>query len=238
MVSIALVLLGLIIGSFLGALTYRLPRGISISKGRSFCPNCKKQIDWYDNIPLISFLLLKGHCRNCHHKISLREPLIEAVTAVVFFLVGLNPLLLFLSAILIAIAVIDLEHQIIPDELVFFGLAIFTIYNIQYPIYASNFLAGLISALILLSLNLITRGRGMGLGDVKLAILVGSMAGLQSFLIWLFFSFLFGAIIGIILIMLKKAKMKETIPFGPFLVMGYPIALFWGQSFLNLIGLK
>src|SRR3989344_2966290 len=122
---------GLAIGSFLSAYTWRWPRGISIAKGRSICDNCKKQIAWYDNIPFFSYLILGGRCRNCRKKISLRYPLIEVSTAILFvvtvcLLGGLGRLgfpltayYLLLTAILIAIFIIDLENQLIPDGLVF-----------------------------------------------------------------------------------------------------------------------
>src|SRR5258708_17197299 len=101
-----LFVLGLIIGSFLGALSYRLPRNMSISKGRSICPNCKHQIAWFDNIPLLSYVILLGKCRNCHKKISWREPAIELATGITFAFVGLNPIALIIASILIAIFVI------------------------------------------------------------------------------------------------------------------------------------
>src|SRR5260221_14472708 len=115
-------ILGLVIGSFLSAFTYRFPRDISTAKGRSKCPRCGSLISWYDNIPLFSFILLSGKCRNCQKPISIRYPIIELTTAVVFVVVGFNILNLVLACILISIFVIDFEHQIIPDELIFIGL--------------------------------------------------------------------------------------------------------------------
>ena len=225
---ILLLLWGLIIGSFLGALTYRLPRNISVSKGRSKCPNCNEEIRWYDNVPLFSYLILKGRCRSCGVKISPRYPLIELGTAISFLLIGPNIFNLILGSILIAIFVIDLENQIIPDNLVFIGLFIVLLEFITFnsPLF-TNLLAGFVAALILLFLNLITKGKGMGLGDVKLAILIGCLAGIEKIHLWLFFSFLTGAIVGIILILMKKAKLKEEIAFGPFLIIGYLLLIYF-----------
>src|SRR5260221_2583759 len=216
-------ILGLVFGSFLGALTYRFPRSISIAKGRSVCPKCKKEIGWYDNIPLFSFLLLGGHCRNCHEKISIRYPLIELVTAITFIVVGFNLINLVLVSVLISIFVIDMEHEIIPDESVFFGLFIFLI-NSNFNL--NLLLPGFLSAIFLLVLNIITKGKVMGLGEVKLALLLGTMAGPNLFLNWLFFSFATGAVVGILLVIGKKATMKQKIAFGPFLIIGFLLALF------------
>jgi len=234
-----LFLFGLIIGSFLTALTYRIPKRLSISKGRSICPNCKKQISWYDNIPLLSFILLMGKCRNCKKRISLRYPIIELATAITFVIIGFNVFNLILASILISIFVIDWEHQIIPDEFVFGGLVVlvFILLIANSELLFSNLLAGFLSALILLFLNLVTKGKGMGLGDVKLALLLGGIVGINLFWIWLFFSFVVGASIGIILMGIKKATLREKIAFGPFLIIGLVLAILFGQSFLLLLGI-
>jgi prepilin signal peptidase PulO-like enzyme (type II secretory pathway) len=232
MVSLFLLVLGLVTGSFLGALTYRLPKRISINEGRSKCPVCSHQISWYDNIPLLSYLILQGKCRNCKNRISPRYPLIESATAITFIIIGFNPLSLIFAAILMAIFVIDWEHQIIPDELVFIGL-FFLILSVPFD----NLLAGFLAADILLFLNLITKGKGMGLGDVKLAILLGGIVGLHMFLIWIFFSFIAGSIVGIILIGLRKTSLKEKIAFGPFLIIGLVLAFYLGGSFISLLNI-
>lgn len=230
-------ILGLILGSFLGALTYRLPLGESVAKGRSYCPRCRKTIVWYDNIPLLSYIFLGGKCRNCRNKISWRYPVIELATAVGFVLIGFQILPLILFCILEIIFIIDFEHQIIPDDLVFIGLAlcVFLIPNFSFPI--SNLFAGFACASILLFIHLVTNGKGMGLGDVKFAILGGIIVGLRLSLIWLFLSFLTGAVIGIILILGKKAGLKSQIAFGPFLIIAIPITLVFGNVIIKLMGL-
>ncbi|CAN5325826.1 A24 family peptidase [soil metagenome] len=231
---VLLLVFGLVIGSFLGALSYRLPRRISISEGRSECPNCHRQISWFDNIPLFSFLFLLGKCRNCKQKISFRYPLIELSTAIIFIIIGFNIVHLIIASVLIAIFVIDLETQIIPDELVFIGIVVFLLAGFSFI----NLLAGLLSALILLLLNIMTKGKGMGLGDVKLALLLGAMVGLDKFLIWLFFSFASGAIVGIMLILFKSAGLKQKIAFGPFLIIGLVLTIFFGSQFLVVLGFR
>lgn len=255
------IVFGLIFGSFLTAATFRIPEKISIAKGRSYCPKCKKQIAWYDNIPLLSFILLKGRCRACQQKISLRYPLIELFTAITFVIIfhatlqGLSfkggafgfwqnalgvitlPYLLLISVILIAMFVIDLEKQIIPDNLIFFlyylvalGLILTHLENFYNLLFA-----GFAAAIFLLSLVFVTGGRGMGLGDVKLAIPLATILGLKTALIWIFLAFLTGGYFGIILILAKKAELRQKIAFGPFLIFAFFIALFWGNRiWLNL----
>jgi prepilin signal peptidase PulO-like enzyme (type II secretory pathway) len=240
-----LTFLGLMVGSFLAAFSFRLPKNISVARGRSFCPHCKKQIAWYDNIPLLSFLILLGRCRNCKKNISLRYPLIELATGLGFFFISLNYypnvfLMIFnllIYSLLVLIFVIDLEHQIIPDSLIFFGILVFTLYLIisNQPHFFQPIFAGLLAALFLMILHLITRGRGMGLGDVKFAVLGGMITGLNLMPVWLFASFLTGGLAGIILILAGKAGLKTKVAFGPFLVIGLLLTLIWGEKLMLLL---
>lgn len=257
--SFFIFVLGLVIGSFLEALTYRLPRDIKITKGRSFCPHCKKKIEWYDNIPLISYLLLGGKCRKCGKKIPPRAPLLELSTALLFlasysFLTTCSfgeysilcswenslgwftyPFLFSVFSIMIAIFVIDIENQIIPDRLVgaLFVISFFFLLASEY--FYANIFAGLTTASFLLLLHLITKGKGMGLGDVKLAIPAGMILGAGSSLVWLFLSFIIGALVGVGLILVKKAKFGQKIPFGPFLVASFFISLFYGNILASFL---
>ena len=231
---IFLSVLGLTFGSFISALTWRYPRKISIRKGRSICPKCRSQIAWFDNIPLLSFLLLGGKCRNCKKPISWRYPVIELATGVGFFLIGVNIFYLILFCILESIFIIDLENKIIPDDFVFWGALIVILYIlflIPDTLLPSLF-AGFFAAVLLLLIHLITKGRGMGLGDVKFAVLGGLIIGSRLFLIWLFLAFLTGATVGIILILGKKAGLKSQIAFGPFLVLAIPLAYLYGEKIL------
>lgn len=245
-----LLILGAIAGSFIGALTYRLPRKVSIAKGRSICDFCRKKISWYDNIPVLSYVLLDGKCRNCHKKISLRYPAIELATAIGFIGIGYFsstlkgqslqgwwalPYLLTVFSILVAIFVIDLEHQLIPDNLVFFLLVItYSLLLItSAPDLYVRVASGFAAALFLLFIHLITRGRGMGLGDVKFALLGGTILGFPNTLVFLFLSFLTGAGVGIILILIKRARFGKPIPFGPYLVFGVTAALLFGDYLLK-----
>ncbi len=236
-----IVVLGALIGSFLAAYTYRLPRKISISKGRSYCPKCKKQISWYDNIPLISYLLLGGKCRQCKKTISKRYPFIEFSTIIAFALIYLfnqrisltlgwtqinNPLSiavdLLLATIFIIIFVVDLEFQIIPDGSIFAGLLVTLIAHGLFKtdtlfIYV---LTGFTAGMFLLLINLATKGRGMGLGDVKLAVFIGMLLGPINTLLWYFISFMIGGAFGVIIIAAKRMDIKDKVPFAPFLILG------------------
>lgn len=231
-----LFLLGLVFGSFLSAFSYRFPRDISITRGRSFCPNCKSKISWYDNIPLLSFLLLGGKCRSCKKNISLRYPAVELATGIGFFLIGVNLPGLILFLILEAIFMIDLETRIIPDPLVFLGLSVALITFKPDTIFP-GLLSGFLAASVLLFIHLATSGRGMGLGDVKFAVLGGFVVGLSSLPVWLFLAFLTGGITGLILILLGRAKMKDQIAFGPFLVGAILLTIEWGEKVKLLLKL-
>jgi len=261
--NIFVFLFGLIIGSFLGALTYRLPRGISIyKKSRSFCPKCKNPIAWYDNIPVLSYIVLRGRCRHCHKNISLRYPLIELFTATLMLLIvqALNscntlllgeemcrwnavlglwsyPLFLFLVASFMFILVVDTENMIILDSLVFvvFTLALFLLVFFRVNVLYINVFSGFLIALILLVLHLVTKGRGMGLGDSKLALTGGLFLGFPGSIYWLFLSFIIGAIAGIIMIVARRATLGRQIPFGPFLVISFFAVLIFGSYINNLL---
>ncbi len=230
MLTLFLVLvLSLPIGSFISALTYRLPRGIGFVKGRSFCDSCKKDLYWYDNLPILSFLFYLGKSRCCSQKISFRYPLIELASLLGTFLIYAqfqSYILLALFYVTLAIFVIDIEHQIIPDELNWLVLSIYIISS-SSTIY-QGLVAGFLCSLVLLFLHFITYGRGMGLGDVKLAIGLGAWFDILGSLNWLIASFLTGGLIASILLFRGKAKLKTKIAFGPFLIFGFWLIKIFG----------
>ena len=228
------------------------------------CPKCRGKIAWYDNVPLLSYVLLGGKCRSCKRSISLRYPLIEAITSFIFILVylasqnlsgifsnglvseyfgsfGVITLVFFpvILSVLICVFVIDLEHQVILDSFSFFGffIALLFFLTVSSPTFFQSILAAFLAALFLLILHLVTRGRGMGLGDVKFALVGGVIVGLTGVLDWLFLAFLTGAVVGSILIILGKAKLKQKIAFGPFLVLALVVEVFFGPVLLGLFGL-
>ncbi len=233
-------LLGLVVGSFLNCVIYRLEKGKSFLKGRSFCPLCHRTLGFWDLIPLLSFLFLRGRCRYCKKKISFQYPLVELLVGIIFVLVfryfGLESLLflLLVSCFLVIIFVFDLKHYIIPDRVIYPAILIAFFYRLLFYFRDWHYLlSGLGAALFFLIIVLITRGKGMGIGDIKLALFMGFLLGYPNILIALFLAFLIGAIIGVALVLLKKKGMKSEVPFGPFLVLGTFLALFWGDIIIN-----
>jgi len=251
-------LFGLIIGSFLNCLIYRLEKSESFLKGRSYCPHCQHILNWQDLIPVFSFLILKGRCRYCGGKISLQYPLVELATALLFVLIINNQLsinftiydllitiyLLLTTSFLIVIFVYDLKHYLIPDKVIYPAIVTAFIYNLlntQYLIL-NTFPSSLGAAAFFLFIVLISHEKWMGTGDVKLAFFMGLILGFPNILVALFLAFFIGATAGLILIGLGKKTLKSEIPFGPFLVTGTYLALFFGQQilewYLNLFLLK
>lgn len=239
-------LLGLIVGSFLNCVVYRLERGESFLKGRSYCPNCRHQLSWIDLVPLFSFVFLAGKCRYCKKPISGQYPLVELIAGLLFFLAAFsasNFLILgywlLVISFLIVIFVFDLKHYIIPDGAVWGATAVALIYNLRFLIYNQSsifefsILSGLGAAAFFLAIFLVSRGKWMGFGDVKLALLMGLFLGWPNILVALFLAFSIGAIIGICLIIFGKKKFSSEVPFGPFLILGTFLALFFGQNLTN-----
>ncbi|MDI6602662.1 MAG: prepilin peptidase [Patescibacteria group bacterium] len=261
MVEIFIFLFGLAVGSFLNCVIYRLETSENFLNGRSFCPNCKHILSWPDLIPLFSFLILKGKCRYCQQKISWQYPFVEIVTGLLFFLITNYQLpitnfsefitlcfLFLVSCFLIIIFVYDLKHYIIPDKVIYPAIITASIFNFQFLIFNQfsifkNLISSALGASIFfLVIVLISKGKWMGVGDVKLAFLMGLILGWPNILIALFLAFLIGAIIGLILIFLRKKTLKSEIPFGPFLIFGTFITIFFGEKiidwYLNLFLLK
>ena len=237
---IFLFFLGLFFGSFINCVVYRVNNGLSPLKGRSICPRCKHQLAWFDNIPLLSFILLGGKCRYCFSPISWQYPLVELAAGILTVLVfqlsnyelRITSYNLLISWALLAIFVSDLIYTTIPDEILYPTLLIVFVYLIFHSpnFLISNFLISFLVAGFFYLLVLITQGRGMGLGDVKLAGLIGLILGWPKIIVALYLAFLTGAFFGVILILLKKKKFGQHIPFGPFLTTATFVSLFWGEK--------
>lgn len=251
-------LLGLAVGSFLNCIIYRLEKEESPLKGRSYCPKCKHQLSWQDLIPVFSFLILRGRCRYCQKSISWQYPLVEISTALLFILIFfysqanilLSTFYFLLSSFLIIIFVYDLKHYIIPDRIVFpaivlaFLYQVFKIWDFEFildfgfrvldlkPLLSAAVAAILVSGFFL-SIFLISRGKAMGFGDVKLTFFMGLFLGFPDIIVALFLAFLLGAIIGVGLIIAGRKKLKSEVPFGPFLVAGTFAALFFGSQIVS-----
>lgn len=262
MFLLTLFFIGLCVGSFLNVLIDRLSLEKNPLKGRSYCDNCKKTLKWFDMIPVLSFLILGGKCRFCKKKISFYYPVVEIITGLMFGItylitssnlaIDLNPpfiinylFLIFIFSSLIVIFFSDLKYGIIPDIVLFPATLLTLIYNTSSnmfhfsSIYHLSFLnmvsSGIAGFAFFLALNIFTKGKGMGFGDVKLAFFMGVFLGFPRIISAFYVAFLTGAIIGIILILWKKKKLKgTTIPFGPFLVLGTILSFFWGEKILGI----
>lgn len=268
MLYFILFIFGSAIGSFLNVLIYRMEKGESFVSGRSYCPHCKKQIRFYDNIPILSFLVLRAKCRDCQQKISWQYPLVEAAIGILFVVVYSlslsksfnfeNPstTLRFAQEIIVfsglfAILVYDFKHYIIPNKIIYplialvlsFEILDFT-FNFNLPagrhgLLTLNFfswqyfLLSLIIPLFFLSLIIISRGKWMGMGDVKLALFMALFLGWPNVLVAAVLSFWLGTLASLPLLILGGKNMKSQIPFGPFLIIGTFIAYFWGSRMIS-----
>lgn len=251
--SFLIFLLGVCLGSFANVCIYRLPKDKQIISGRSLCPKCKKKINWYDNLPLISFIILNRRCRNCKKTISSRYFIVELITGITFFIIYLNfdnlytvIFLSILSLILIMIFFIDLENFIIPDKLNFaiMGLAIiknfFPDFNTSLVHDINQSLIGGIIGyltiwLIIFLYKAIKKIDGMGLGDAKLMAGIGLLFGWQSIPLVLFISSILGLVFVIPSLIKKQKNMRSEIPFGPFIIISLLIYFVIGDFLYTLI---
>lgn len=264
LLTIIFFFLGLIIGSFLNVVIYRMNTARSLG-GRSACMSCENKLTWYELIPLFSFLGLKGRCKNCKSKISLQYPLVEFTSGLIFatlffkfqdllFIDKISFAVSFLYcvimfSILLVITVYDLKHKIIPDILslvfgvmAFVGIFFFSntgIFSFVYTSFhmpnLSQFLSGILIALPFFILWLVSRGAWMGLGDAKLALGLGYFLGLSVALSALALSFWIGTIIGLYLMFFKKGYgLKTEIPFAPYLALGSLIAFIFQLNIFNI----
>jgi leader peptidase (prepilin peptidase)/N-methyltransferase len=238
--------LGLIIGSFLNVVIHRLPREESLVTPRSRCPACRTPIRPWDNIPVLSFLVLRGRCRACGHPIAWRYPLVEGLTASLFLLAALRfgftlhtgTVLVFVSA-LVAIAFIDLDHQIIPNAITLPGipLGLLAGLSVGNPPLLERVVGALAGAgflyLVLLYGGAVYGQDAMGEGDLNLIALVGAFLGWKGVVVTILLGCLSGSVVGLALIGLRRLRRREHMPFGPFLAFGALVALFWGDALVG-----
>ncbi len=263
LLAVGIFIFGACIGSFLNCVIYRLEEEKSL-KGRSFCPHCKHMLAWHDLFPVFSFLFLGGKCRYCKAKISVQYPLVEISTGLIFLLIFnfkffpiaslsrildgsavgtiLNLFFLFyIASTLIIIFIYDLKHYLIPEVVLLPAVAITFIYQLLnfklqiLPYLLATFIAGGIFYLM----YWLSKEKAMGFGDVELVVLMGFLLSWPNLILALFLAFFFGAIIGLALMIFEGKKLKSLIPFGPFLIAGTFIAMFFGnyiiQWYLNLV---
>lgn len=238
-------ILGLCVGSFLNVVIARLPAGRSIAYPGSACPHCGKPIAWYDNLPVLSYALLRGRCRYCRDPISWRYPGVEVACGILFalayhrFEVGLGlASALVLVAGLLAITAIDLDHQIIPDVLSVPGIALGLLFSVAPGGigWADSLLGVLVGGglfvVIIVASTLVIGQAGMGVGDVKLGAMLGAFLGWKLALLSILLSMLLGGPLAGTLLATGRKGRKDPIPFGPFLAVGGLISLFWGDAVL------
>lgn len=255
LISLFLFVIGTAIGSFLSVVILRSMRGDSWVSGRSECDECGRQIRWYDNIPLLSFILLRGRCRDCSASIHPLHFLVELLTGIllvwwywggfIFFqltqqpFVVLQPLFwLIVGLLLVVIFFTDVLYMIIPDEAVVLLTGVTLLYRLMLVAFGimqpADIVITLLSTfgafLFMISLWFVTGGMGMGLGDVKLIIPLSLLLGWPGIAVGIFGSFIIGAVVGLGMVAMQKAKIKQPIPFGPFLIIGTVLSLIWGNE--------
>ncbi len=241
-----LLILGLILGSFYNVCIYRLPQEESIVWPGSHCPHCGHPLSILDNLPLVSFLLLKGSCRYCQAPISYQYPLVEGVTGLATVLIGwkfglswafFQALVLF--GALLVVSFIDRSHQIIPDWITYPGIGIGLIFSwlTGTPGLWSSLIGVLLGGgllwLLAFGYQWLAKKEGMGGGDIKLLAMIGAFLGWPGVLVTLLFGSLLGTLVGLGLILIWKKDRTYAVPFGPFLSLGAVIYLFFGAAILN-----
>ncbi|MDQ6617844.1 MAG: prepilin peptidase [Actinomycetota bacterium] len=246
----ACALIGLAVGSFLNVVIYRVPRKESVVRPRSACPSCGTKIADRDNIPLVSWILLRGKCRSCAHPISPRYPLVELLTAVLFAGAALRfgydwalPAFLVFLAGLLALAFTDLEHFLLPVRIVYPLLGLLAALLVVAAAATGDWrrlvvavACGAVAFAIFFALNFLNSA-WMGFGDVRLALVIGlglGWLGARVALLGFFLAFLLGSVIGVALIVTKKIQLKGPIPFGVFLAAAAFVAIFFSQPLINL----
>ena len=253
MLYITAFILGCIWGSFSNVCIYRLPQNISVSKGRSYCLSCQKQIRWYDNIPLISYIILMAKCRDCSAKIDFKYFLVELISGlnflIIFYFFGISIeslLLIILSIFFLIIYFIDLKHFIIPNELTYplivlgFGKTFLTNQNyFIFPDYLNSIIGGVagytIIWLIIFLYKKLKNIEGMGLGDAKLLSALGFWFGWIALPFILIFSSVIALVIAIPSLINKSKNMRTQIPFGPYLILGCLFYLFFNDQIIKFL---
>lgn len=237
---------GALVGSFLNVCIYRIPLDESVVSPPSHCPNCNYKIRWYDNIPLFSYLLLRGKCRGCGTGISLQYPLVELINGLLTLALFLRfgptlafaVLFLFCSA-LVVITFIDIEHQIIPDEISLPGIVVG--FACSFFLAGHGWLNSLLGILlgggslllVAYTYQWLTGKEGMGGGDIKLLAMMGAFLGWKAVPFIIFASSLIGSVVGISLMLIQKKDSKLAIPFGPYLAFGAVLYVFYGRQLIH-----
>ena len=241
MIDFVIFIVGLMIGSFANVVIYRLPQGKSIVLPGSQCRSCHRPIRPWDNMPLLSYVLLKGRCRFCQEPIGVRYPAVEFTVGVLFVLLhlkyGLSPLFVtnaLLASTLLIVALIDLDHKVIPNMITIPGIVVgFALSLWTLPITPLSSVLGLLGGGSLFYLVALMSKGGMGGGDIKLIAMIGAFLGWQGVLFTILSGALFGSVLGVILMLLQIKGRKDTIPFGPFLSSGAILFMLHGDELMH-----
>ncbi len=241
MIFVFVFIFGLALGSFLNVVINRLGSEKSALRGRSVCPHCRVLIAWYDNIPLISFIVLGARCRSCHQKISWQYPLVELGTAIalvlLYFRFDIMPTFwgyALFTAFLIIIFVYDLKTYLILDWVSVPAMGIAYIVNMLLGRDVVSLLLGAaLGAGFFAAQFFLSRGRWVGDGDIRLGAVMGLMLGWQLLLVALFIAYVVGAAVGVVLLALRRKQASSQVPFGPFLTLATFVTLLYGQELLT-----
>ncbi|OFW32564.1 MAG: hypothetical protein A3G76_13880 [Acidobacteria bacterium RIFCSPLOWO2_12_FULL_65_11] len=236
---------GAVIGSFLNVCIYRLPRGTSIVWPASACPSCRRPLSWFENIPIVSYLALGGRCRTCRARISIRYPVVEALTAAMFALTWwyYGPSLLLASRLifgcaLIVLFAVDLEHHLLPNVITLPGVVVGFVLSLGgEPGWLASLLGIALGAGLLYgaaeAYYRIRHEEGLGMGDVKMMAMVGAFLGWKLTLVTLMMASLSGSVVGVAIIATRKGDLKYALPFGTFLAVGAAAAATVGPAILE-----
>lgn len=247
LILVFIFLLGLFLGSFLLVVADRTSQGVSYIKGRSKCDGCGHVLSWYELVPVVSYLIQKGRCRHCRAKLGYKYPLAELLTGasvilIFFATISLGVYVFFLylviTSCLLVILFSDIQYEIIPfPVVVLMSAAALILLGLLTPdMILSHIFAGIVAGAFFLLIFILTRGKGMGFGDVVFVLSMGLVLGIPGILYGLYISFITGALISLILVVLKKKRLRGgTIPFGPFLVLGTFIMMIWGGEISQLV---
>jgi len=249
MLLLACALFGLAVGSFLNVVVWRVPRHESVVRPGSHCPACDAELGALENVPVVSWVVLRGHCRHCGVRISARYPLVELANAALWVGLGLRfgadwalPAYLVLASGLLALSLIDLDHFLLPNRVLYptgilmsIGFVVAAAVDSTWDDLLRAFLGGVAAFVVFFVIHVISP-RGMGFGDVRLSFVLGIGLGWLSWghvYLGIFLGFLLGAVMGVLLIALRLRTRKDHVPFGPFLAAGAMIAIYSGQPLLD-----
>lgn len=235
-------LIGMTFGSFFNVVGLRVPKSIPFTSDRSYCPHCKTKLKWFELIPVFSYIFLFGKCRTCKRRLSPLYPIVELMTGLLFaysyvvfgFHVELFAAIVLISLLMI-IFVTDFAYMVIPNKILLFFLPFVIVARIISPLtpWYDALIGGIVGFLLIAIIILVSNG-GMGAGDMKLFGIIGMILGWQNTLLTFFLAALFGAVVGLVLIMFKIIKRKQPIPFGPYIVIGAIISYFYGKEIIML----